>query len=101
MRWHTTMTLLALGWLKPERSRCWLALHQRISAAPPHSHSRHQAAGLLEVSTKKIEFMGLNWIATSPAASWHEKEPQPTEASPQLIVTGTDPRVQMPWHSKH
>jgi glucosylceramidase len=29
----------------------------------------------------------MKWIATSPTESWREKVPQPTEASPQLLVT--------------
>jgi glucosylceramidase len=44
---------------------------------------------LLKVITKKLETMGMKWIATSPAASWREKAPQPAEAPPQLIVTGS------------
>jgi glucosylceramidase len=34
-----------------------------------------------------MEIMHMKWIATSSTASWHEKVPQPTEASPQLFVT--------------
>lgn len=31
----------------------------------------------------------MKWIATSPTAPWFRKEPQPTEAAPQLIVTAS------------
>jgi len=34
-----------------------------------------------------MEIMRMKWIATSSTAPWCEKEPKPTEASPQLFVT--------------
>ena len=33
--------------------------------------------------------MHMRWITSSPAASWREKVPQPTGATPQLVVTGS------------